>query len=146
MKERIEEILSYYQLTSSAFADKLGVQRSGISHILSGRNKPSYDFLVSLTDEFPDINTTWLLTGKGAMFNEESDVSGSDKSEETSNLSKLSKESSDSYKIEPELFKDESKAGSINSYKSKQSLFSSDDIEAIVVFYKDGSYKSYVSD
>lgn len=55
-------------LTSSQFADKLGVQRSGLSHILSGRNKPSLDFVLKVLAGFPDLNPQWLLQGKGKMY------------------------------------------------------------------------------
>lgn len=68
MKDRISSILRHYGLSSSRLADMLGVQRSGISHILSGRNNPSYDFLVKLLEEFPEINANWLLTGQGGML------------------------------------------------------------------------------
>ena len=55
----------YYNLSASAFADKIGVQRSGISHILSGRNKPSLEFVMKLHSYFPEVSLYWLLNGKG---------------------------------------------------------------------------------
>ena len=57
MTERINKILKYYSLNSSQLADKIGVQRSSISHILSGRNKPSLDFIQKLMKVFPEITT-----------------------------------------------------------------------------------------
>ncbi len=65
--ERIKKILEHHQLTASLFADKIGVQRSSISHILSGRNKPSLDFILKITGEFPDVDIYWLLNGKGTF-------------------------------------------------------------------------------
>ncbi len=65
--ERIKIILEHHQLTASLFADKIGVQRSSISHILSGRNKPSLDFILKITGEFPDVDIYWLLNGKGTF-------------------------------------------------------------------------------
>jgi transcriptional regulator with XRE-family HTH domain len=53
-----------HNLTPSAFADKLGVQRSNVSHVLSGRNKPSLDFLEKIISTFPRVNAHWLITGK----------------------------------------------------------------------------------
>ncbi len=50
------------------FASSLGVQRSGISHILSGRNKPSLDFILKILETFPDVNEKWLLKGEGEML------------------------------------------------------------------------------
>ena len=64
-KERLEQILSHYELNASAFADTIGVQRSSISHLLSGRNKPSLDFVLKVVREFPEVNLYWLLNGKG---------------------------------------------------------------------------------
>ncbi|MDA9585042.1 helix-turn-helix transcriptional regulator, partial [Flavobacteriaceae bacterium] len=59
------------QLTASLFADKIGVQRSSISHILSGRNKPSLDFILKVTNTFTDVDIYWLLNGKGEFPNEQ---------------------------------------------------------------------------
>jgi transcriptional regulator with XRE-family HTH domain len=56
--------------SATRLADEINVQRSGISHILSGRNQPSYDFMIKLLERFPDINTDWLMLGKGRMFRE----------------------------------------------------------------------------
>ena len=62
---RLKKILKNHQLTASLFADKIGVQRSSISHILSGRNKPSLDFILKVTKAFSDVDIYWLLNGKG---------------------------------------------------------------------------------
>lgn len=64
---RIKILMEHYQLSASSFADKIGVQRSSISHILSGRNKPSLDFVLKITSEFKDIDIHWLLYGKGTF-------------------------------------------------------------------------------
>jgi transcriptional regulator with XRE-family HTH domain len=57
--------LDYYSLNASAFADKIGVQRSSLSHLLSGRNKPSLDFILKILEVFPDVDLYWILNGKG---------------------------------------------------------------------------------
>lgn len=67
-KQIIEEILKVYNINASELADKIDVQRSGISHILSGRNKPSIDFILKLKDQFPDIEWNYLMKGEGPMF------------------------------------------------------------------------------
>lgn len=64
---RIKKVMDYYQLSASLFADKIGVQRSSISHILSGRNKPSLDFILKITSQFKDVDIHWLLNGKGTF-------------------------------------------------------------------------------
>ena len=63
--KRLETIFDYYGLTASSFADKINVQRSSISHLLSGRNKPSLDFILKVIDSFPDVDLLWLLNGTG---------------------------------------------------------------------------------
>lgn len=68
MKERIQKILLNEGLTPSRLADMMRVQRSSVSHILAGRNKPSMDFLTKLLQSFPAINGHWLLTGQGEMY------------------------------------------------------------------------------
>ena len=67
MKERIEKIMKMEQLSASKFADAIGVQRSNISHVLSGRNKPSLELINKILDHFEEINADWLLLGKGPM-------------------------------------------------------------------------------
>ena len=61
---RIEEVRKNHQLTAASFATKIGVQRSAISHILSGRNKPSLEFLMKVHDSFDEVNLEWLILGK----------------------------------------------------------------------------------
>lgn len=68
MIERIRQLLNDQELTAAAFADKLGVPRSTISHILSGRNKPSLEMVYKILDSFPDLRTEWLVRGQGLMY------------------------------------------------------------------------------
>ena len=68
IKDRILKILNTENMSSAKFADLIGVQRSNISHILSGRNNPGLDFLQKVLTRFPSINSEWLLIGKGEMF------------------------------------------------------------------------------
>ena len=65
--KRLEKVINYYGLTAAAFADKVDVQRSSITHLLSGRNKPSLEFVLKVVTQFPDVNLYWLLNGKGTF-------------------------------------------------------------------------------
>ena len=67
MIERIKQILSEKQLSASRLADMIGVPRSTISHILSGRNNPSLELVQKILDTFPDIPSEWLVRGQGLM-------------------------------------------------------------------------------
>ncbi len=60
-------IISWLKLSPSQFADEIGIQRSGMSHLVSGRNNPSLEFIQKTISRFPEINPEWLLTGSGSM-------------------------------------------------------------------------------
>ena len=74
LNSRVQKIINYSELSSSEFADEIGVQRSNISHVLSGRNKPSLDFRMKIKDRFPEIQWEWLIEGKGAMIFSENET------------------------------------------------------------------------
>jgi len=74
MKDLLIRLLDSEQLTASKFADIIGVQRSSVSHVLSGRNKPSFDFIEKTLKAFPDVNSEWLILGKGEMTNGTADL------------------------------------------------------------------------
>lgn len=71
MKDRIQQIIDREGITPSRFAEIIGIQRSAMSHILSGRNNPSLDVLTKVLQKFDYINTDWLLFGKGNMLKAE---------------------------------------------------------------------------
>lgn len=68
--KRLEMILSHYELSAASFAERIGVQRSSISHLLNGRNKPSLEFVIKITETFPEVGLQWLLFGNGAFPND----------------------------------------------------------------------------
>jgi transcriptional regulator with XRE-family HTH domain len=70
MKGRILEFLRSENKSSAQLADEIGVQPSGISHILSGRNNPSLDFVLKMLERYKYLSTDWLLFGKGEMYRE----------------------------------------------------------------------------
>lgn len=67
MKDRIAHIIRAKNLTAAEFADRLGIQPSNVSHLLSGRNNPSLDFVRKLKETFPEYNLDWIVLGKGPM-------------------------------------------------------------------------------
>lgn len=68
LKERISKVIAYSGLSLSEFADEVEVQRSSISHITSGRNKPSLDFLMKIKNRFSELEWEWLIEGEGEML------------------------------------------------------------------------------
>lgn len=111
---RLEKILQYYGFSAAAFADKIGVQRSSISHLLSGRNKPSLEFVLKVVQSFPEVNLYWLLNGKGSF---PSSTSASE------NIRVQNTPKQEIIELKP---KEEKKS-----------------IEKIIIFYTDGSFNSY---
>lgn len=81
LNERISKVIEYSNLSSSEFADEIEVQRSSISHITSGRNKPSLDFLIKVKDKFPAIRWDWLILGEGEMLEDHAVYNSESKSE-----------------------------------------------------------------
>ena len=67
MYERLKNWMESEGLKPSVLADNIGVNRATVSHILSGRNKPSIDFLEKLLSAYPKLNANWLITGIGYM-------------------------------------------------------------------------------
>ena len=142
MKERILKILDNEKLTATKFADRIGVQRSSISHIISGRNKPSFDFIEKTINSFSNISAEWLINGKGNMYRDEKG-SYRDKTRE------------------PEIFTNKEKSGAsqgiINTRERKdakdtqvqEELIVHDKvtnvtiIEKILVLYENGTFKEY---
>ncbi len=111
---RLKKVMEFHQLTASLFADKIAVQRSSISHILSGRNKPSLDFILKVTNTFKDVDMYWLLNGKGEF---------------PKSITKTTDTPT------PTLFENTSANNTINSLKK---------IQRIVVFYTDGTFEEYI--
>lgn len=129
---RLKKILEYYELNASTFAEKIEVQRSSISHILSGRNKPSLDFILKITKQFSEVDLYWLLFNQG-------NFPKSKKIEEdfpSTLFSEINQKSVISEKKENDIVQ-----SSIDSSNLKQ--FSNNEVEKIVLFYKDGSFKDY---
>ena len=68
MNERLRQFLDMENLSPARFAEVLGIQRSGISHLLSGRNNPSFEFIQKMMIAYPELNYEWLILGKGRPY------------------------------------------------------------------------------
>jgi transcriptional regulator with XRE-family HTH domain len=133
MQEQIQEILNKERLSSSQFADRIGVQRSSVSHVLSGRNKPGFDFIQKILVAFPEINGDWLITGSGEMYKQKSTsqdlFEAQNQIETTENEEKIEK-----------------KPVTINVNKQKKAENTSPkrrEIERVIVFYTDKTFREY---
>ncbi|MDP2088572.1 MAG: helix-turn-helix transcriptional regulator [Flavobacteriaceae bacterium] len=139
ISERLKIVMDYYELTPSNLADQLDVQRSSISHLLSGRNNPSLDFVMKILDAFPEVDLYWFVNGVGEFpLNE-------NKSSE-----KLNTQFSEANNKEQQelLFPKEITEQEINPIQiNPNTLLNSDKnklIEQIVIFYTDGSFANYI--
>lgn len=127
--KRLQLVIDHYQLNASSFADRIGVQRSSISHILSERNKPSLDFVMKVLHEFPEVELYWLLNGKG-MFPKM-------KNKEAPELPFLNKEENNTSKVKDE---EAPKYGILSENVVKKQKT---DIDRIVIFYEDGTFEVF---
>lgn len=98
IQDRIQLIIKAHNESPSTFADKVGIKRSNLSHVLSGRNNPSLDFLSKVINTYPNVNASWLITGetREGDFKEESqehskgpEVVSSNDSTFTNNIEKI---------------------------------------------------------
>jgi transcriptional regulator with XRE-family HTH domain len=149
--KRLEIILDYYSLNASSFADKIGVQRSSLSHLLSGRNKPSLDFILKILDVYPDIDLYWILNGTGS-FPKNMHAENLDKPLETI-PKQISPTPINSEINSEDLFAEAKNANLTNVFEVKQTKKEttieesiSGEIEKIVFFYKNGTFKVFNPD
>lgn len=140
MNLRLQQLLSAENLTQAEFADRIGVARASVSHILAGRNRPSFEVIQKISDSFPAVSLDWLINGNGRMYRQESAQSADHqaKSLETKDLG-----------VEPVLFEEptvNSPAASRNTLsdtlvhtrqKPKQQRI----ISKVVVFFNDGTFQ-----
>jgi plasmid maintenance system antidote protein VapI len=139
--KRLEIVLDYYNLSASAFADKINVQRSSLSHLLSGRNKPSLDFIIKVIEVFPEVDLFWILNGKGSFPKTDKQMAV-----ELTNPGKEIRNQKSSTTIEHEL--DLFSTTPLHTKKAPAALkgnTTTQQIESIVIFYTDGTFKNYQS-
>jgi len=125
MIDRILSVIKLKNLSPSQFADEIGFQRSGMSHLLSGRNKPSLEFILKVLKRFPEIDPGWLLLGKSKTDTEVTNFE----------ISSFPVEKSINEKRPDEKNK------SIKDSEGQEKTESS--IEKIVILYRDRSFKDY---
>jgi len=141
MNDRILQFLKEKNFSSTKLADLINVQRSSISHILSGRNKPSFDFIQKFLNKFPEIDAQWLITGKGTMFTNSSvteQLSYPDKNERNL-FTALESDIQKPIINTPEIEKPQ--VQNIITPKIKELK----KIERVMIFYTDGTFKDYHS-
>jgi transcriptional regulator with XRE-family HTH domain len=141
MKERLLEFLRAENKSSAQLAEEIGVQPSGISHILSGRNNPSLDFVLKMLDKYQFLSTDWLLFGKGSMYRDL-------KIQTLFDQENILKYNNDEKQIRKEPAKSlpdrtETEKNSTDNYIQGSSGNKSLKIERIIWFYDNNSFEEY---
>lgn len=141
-EDRLQQFLDMEELSQARFADTLGIQRGGLSHLLSGRNKPSYDFIVKLIASYPTLNSEWLLTGKGKPYKNQPDeperiqIRAEEPSQDFGELFSCTEENSgQTTDIQPEIKEIHASEPSENPINHNRT------IERITIFYSDGTFE-----
>ncbi len=145
--DRLNTILTVYNLNASEFADKIDVQRSSISHILSGRNKPSLDFMIKVKSAFPELNWDWLILGEGPMYADE--VLDDYKKEEVKSSPEKNSVKREPYT--PTLFDDSTEipeqpknvSNNIKNKGNESIIENNSNLRKIVWFYGDGTMEVF---
>ncbi|WP_406683915.1 helix-turn-helix domain-containing protein [Seonamhaeicola sp. MEBiC1930] len=117
--KRLKKVMEHHSESASSFAEKIEVQRSSISHILSGRNKPSLEFVLKVLSSYPEVELYWLLNGKGSFPSTQNNVEAKNEIEE------VVSEHEKALKAKSEINVDDKT------------------IERIVIFYSDGTFKNF---
>jgi transcriptional regulator with XRE-family HTH domain len=155
MKEQLLKLMESEGLTPAKFADEINVQRSSISHILSDRNKPSYDFILKILNRFTGINAEWLITGKGSMIKGDNASTKKEIQQDLFNNSKDITEKRKGQSAEPELSfsagmksivkEEENKISEKKGEnKIKEEFTNVNSLTFIVAFYQDGTFEKFM--
>lgn len=124
--------MDYKNISSSELADTIGVQRSNVTHVLHGRNKPSFQFIAKLLETYPEINAKWLIMGDGNML----EHGPEDAKQDTPNRPELKTTLETTEVTTPQMSIQNTEKENTKAPKTKE-------IERIVVFYTDQTFKEY---
>lgn len=135
--ERIQYIMKLNQLNVSAFADEIGVQRSSVSHVLSGRNKPSLDFVQKIIKRYPKVDSGWLLNGStNVVPKEERIIPEEDKKGPNLNEEVLINQ-------KPKLIESENTVLDKAPMANSQVIQENRKIKQILIFYNDNTFEEF---
>lgn len=153
LKDRIQQIMNNERLTASVFADSIGVQRSSISHIISGRNKPSLEFIQKVLLSFPKYSSNWLIFGEGDMLNIPRVIeTDTPKQQNIIDKDLFNATKDEQHSTKDEIDNNEDDKAVIASIKTKGNSqntpnlgsSTSKEIEKIVIFYTDNTFRAYI--
>ena len=147
ISNRIIEFIGHLKISMSQFAENIDIPRSSLSHLQSGRNKPSLDLVLKISTYYPELSMDWLLYGKGRMLNTPEDqVQPSSIPSMDPTFSPQGELALETKKEDPQPEIVEKSSDIVIETKSKLGLDKASkptETEQIVIFYADGTYKSY---
>jgi len=124
--ERLEFLMENNQLNATAFAEKIGVQRSSVSHILSKRNKPSLEFMLKIHEHFEEVNLEWLILG-----NQNIPFPTPPPPKDTNET------------LEMDLIQEDQKKETAQNVQAFDGVQKNEEVSQIIQLYKDGSFRTY---
>ena len=131
INDRIKLLIEKLEMDAKSFAKLIETNPSSISHLTSGRNKPSFDILQKIATKLPQVNIVWLLTGEGEIFQSETDNYVKQKS----STSKMA--GNEQNNINQGVF------AFVQDKKEEKTVIEKKEIDKIVLLYTDGSFKIY---
>ncbi len=140
MLNRIKDLMEKKALSASQFADGMDVPRAVLSHILSGRNKPSLDVVLKIADTYNDVSLEWLLLGKGEMLTNlaTKSLGGQEHTTtvaiENNDTSSFQKQNESSGKVQKNV---------VAAPSSKSEIIVARGIKQVMVFYTDGTFEVF---
>ncbi len=138
MNTRLKQFLAAENITQAQFADTINVVRASVSHVLAGRNNPSYEFIRSIMVKYPDLNIEWLMFGKGKMYKD-----STYREEPVQDM--LFPISEDPLTVMQEVRPNnatvETSSETETSVKCTQTAVSQRKVSKIIILYDDGSYQ-----
>ena len=137
MNTRLKQFLAAENITQAQFADTIEVVRASVSHVLSGRNNPGYDFIKAIMTKYPRLNMEWLMFGKGKMYKDqvETTLFTEEKFSERVQETIFPEDDHDSY-AETEILRDIKTADD-----EPQVIVNQRKVAKIIILYDDGSYQ-----
>lgn len=143
MNTRLQQFLSAENLSPTQFADILGIQKSRLSHILSGRNKPGYEFIELFMKKFPNVNMEWLILGKGKMNKGNEDLFSSETKRGTDMriLPELPDNQTEQTVFDAaQLDENQTDENERENVRANDSLMKMKRVVRVTIFYSDGSF------
>lgn len=142
MDSRLQQFLNAENMTQSELADRIGVARASVSHILAGRNKPSIEMIQKLSESFPALNLDWFINGNGKMYKSDSSSVYSVQSTAPSQERSLFDIESEERSVQSQVSNPTASTPKASTtYKELQQCRNQRNVVRVLVFFDDGTFQ-----